>query len=208
MKHEDIDKTDISSVRHYLCGGSTVAEELCMQMGKRLPNGNVYVGYGLSEIGGIVSFNKPPRSGSVGLLCGGVQTKIVDDDGKLCDIIETGELCLKVPYKFTGYYGNSEMTRNAFDTDGWFITGDIGYFDADGYLYIVDRKKDILKYCNYQISPSEIESILIKHPGIKQVCVVGVPDLVCTDLPAAVIVKQDDDIQLTEENIHKLAESE
>lgn len=201
-----MEKTDISSIRHYLCGGSIVAEELCAQMRRHLPNGDVCVGYGLSEIGGIASFNKPPRSGSVGLLCNGVQTKLVNEDGKQCGINETGELSLKVPFKFAGYYGNDDMTQNAFDSDGWFLTGDVGYFDADGYLYIVDRKKDILKYCNYQISPSEIESLLIQHPAIKQVCVVGVPDLICTDLPAAVIVKQDD-ADLTEEDVYQLAES-
>lgn len=204
LKHATIDQWDLSSVRYYMCGGSIVAEDLCKQIRKYLPNGDINVGYGLSEIGGIATCNLPPKSGSVGLLANGVQMKIIDDNGRRLGVNERGEICMKLPYKFVGYYGNESTSKNAFDKEDWFLTGDIGYLDEDGYVYINERKKDILKYSNYQITPSEIENCLIEHPAIKQVSVVGIPDIVYTDLPAAVIVINDN-AKLTEKEVQEFA---
>lgn len=106
MKHENIKKTDMSSLRNYMCGGSIVAEDLCKQLRSYLPHGDIYVGYGLSEIAGIATVNYPPKPGAVGLLTGGMQVKIIDDDGKQCGVNESGEICLKVPFMFIGYHGN------------------------------------------------------------------------------------------------------
>lgn len=189
VNSEHFHNSDLSSIGRFLCGGSIVPEDLCRRLRTRLPNGIIYNAYALSESCSQVSFNMPPKLDSAGLLNVNFLVKIVDDQENHCGVNESGEICLKPPYKFMGYYGNAEATRNAFDADGWFLTGDIGYFDADGYLFVIDRKKDILKYCNYQISPGEIEKVIIEHPGVAQVCVVGIPDLICTDLPAAVIVK-------------------
>lgn len=126
--------------------------------------------------------------------------KIVDDDGNRCGVNVDGEICLKTTYKFIGYYNNREATEELFDKEGFLKTGDIGHFDEDGDLFIVDRKKDLLKYCNFQISPSEIDSYLIESPAIKSACVVGIPDPLVTDLPAAVVVRADGS-NITEEEI-------
>lgn len=92
------------------------------------------------------------------------------------------------------------------DADGWIRTGDVGYFDADGFLYLVDRRKEILKYFGSQVSPSELENVLMQHPGIANVCVVGVSDTLAGDLPAAVVIKSTT-ADVTEDDINTLMKS-
>lgn len=117
--------------------------------------------------------------------------KIVDDDGNRLGPNEDGEIAYTTNYKFLGYYGNEEATAELYDDEGFICSGDIGHFDEDGDLFIIDRKKDLMKYCNMQISPSAIEAYLIESPGIKACCVVGIPDEMATDLPAAVVIRAD-----------------
>lgn len=169
-----------------------------------LPNGNIYAVYGLTEICGAATMNYPqPKPGSVGCLTNEISAKILNDSNVECDINVDGEICFKIKYPFLEYFGDKENTENACDQDGWFKTGDIGHFDEDGYLYIVDRKKDILKYRNNQISPSEIENVLLKVADIKQACVIGIPDDVSTELPAAIIVRQPNS-HITESDIDQI----
>lgn len=101
---------------------------------------------------------------------------------------------------FLGYANNPEATRNAFDSDGWLKTGDLGYFTEEGEIFIVDRKKDMIKYLNYQVAPSELETFILKIEGVKIVCVVGIPDIISGDLAAAVVVK-DKNSYLNEQDI-------
>lgn len=195
---------DLTSIRYFVTVGSKMPDELCDRMKEYFPNGGIYGGYGMSEASGVITLNYPiSRPMSVGRVSYGMEIKIVSEDSERCGTDENGEICLRPTCKFAGYYDNEEVTDSAFDTDGWFLTGDIGNFDADGYLYIVDRKKDILKYRNFQVSPTEIESILIKHPGIRHVTVIGIPDDESTELPAAVIVKQDN-ADLTEDEVKEM----
>lgn len=115
--------------------------------------------------------------------------QIVDDEGRRQGPNVDGELYVKTTFRFLGYWGDDMATAETVDKDGWLHTGDIGHFDENGFLYVVDRKKDILKYRNYQISPSELENLILRCDGVANVCVVGIPDDVSTDLPAAVVVK-------------------
>lgn len=92
--------------------------------------------------------------------------------------------------KFLGYANNPEATRNAFDGSDWLKTGDLGYITGEGDVFVVDRKKDMIKYLNYQVAPSEIEACILKMEGVKEVCVVGVPDMLSGDLAVAMIVKE------------------
>lgn len=103
---------------------------------------------------------------------------------------EVGEIYVMTPLRFLGYANNEEATRNAFDAIGWLKTGDLGYLTEEGDVFIVDRKKDMIKYLNYQVAPSELELCIQKMEGVKVVCVVGIPDIISGDLPAAVIVKE------------------
>ncbi|XP_037028941.1 4-coumarate--CoA ligase 1-like [Bradysia coprophila] len=190
LQSDRLCQSSLSSMKLFWCGGSYVAEELTREMNKYLINGRVQVAYGLTEIAGLFSANNTNRNlNSVGKLVFNIKVKLIDDNGQWCGVNETGEICCMTLYPFLGYFGDEENTKQILDDNGWIHTGDAGYFDADGYLYIVDRKKDILKYMNYQISPSELESIILTCDGVANVCVVGIPDLVKTDLPAAVVVR-------------------
>lgn len=207
LKSNLLQSISLTSLRYYLCGGSMMSQDLCNKLERYLPNGRIHVAYGLTEASGCTSINYPQiKPSSVGCLTNEVQAKIINDMGEQCGVDENGELYLKLNYPFMGYYGDDETTADTIDKNGWLKTGDIAHFDADGYLYIVDRKKDILKYCNCPLSPSEIEDTLIRNPAIKQVCVVGVPDLICTDLPAAVVVKQES-ANITESEIYDIVKS-
>lgn len=93
--------------------------------------------------------------------------KIIDESGKRCGVNVDGEICVKMQYKFLGYHGNPKGTDEFFDEEGFMKTGDIGHFDADADLFIVDRKKELLKYCNFQIAPSEIDAFLTESPNIQ-----------------------------------------
>lgn len=188
MKSELIDNADLSSVKFILAGGSKVPFESVERARKYLKNGSLSVGYGLSEIGGFISANYPcVYNETVGRVINGIKIKIVDDSGKRLGPNEVGEICALTLQKFGGYYNNPLATQELYDSEGFICSGDLGYFDEDGNLFVVDRKKDFVKYQNYMISPSEIESLLNKCPEIRSVCVVGIPDEISGDLPAAVV---------------------
>lgn len=204
-KCERFHTADLSSWRILSVGGSKVPFHLKSQLIPRIPNGCVAVAYGMSEIAGCLVFDYPtvPDKDTVGRLSGGSCVKIVNDNGERCGVDVDGEICIKMKYKFLGYYGNQQATDELFDAEGFIQSGDIGHFDADGNLYVVDRKKELLKYCNFQISPSEIDAFLICSPDIKSVCVVGIPDAVTTDLPAAVVVRAEGS-NITEKDVFDL----
>lgn len=204
VKSKDLQRTDLSSVKTWFVGGSKVPLDTCIQINKYLSSGAVHVGYGMSELSGVAAVNMPYReSEAVGVLVSGIQLKIVDENGTRLSIGESGEVCIKTVYKFGGYYGNVESTEALFDAEGFIQTGDIGHVDEEGLLYITDRKKDFLKYCSYMISPTEIENELIACPEIVSVCVVGIPDEVSGDLPAAVIVRNTSS-KITEEEVQEM----
>lgn len=171
-------------------------------MNSLLKKGITCNGYGITEIGGGVSVNLSGKKSSVGLTVPNVDVKIISDEGVSMGIGQDGEICVKSIFPFLGYYGDENETRSILDAEGWLHTGDIGHFDEDGYLYLVDRKKDILKYKGFQISPTEIEELIGQNSGVSVVSVVGVPDEIATDLPAAVIVRKNTNV--TEEEIFDL----
>lgn len=116
------------------------------------------------------------------------------------DLYEIGEIYLMPPYRFLGYANNEEGTRQAFDPEGWLKTGDLGYLTEEGEIFIVDRKKDMIKYLNYQVAPSEIEAFVNGIDGVSVACIVGIPDMISGDLPAAVVIK-DKNSDITEQDI-------
>lgn len=145
----------------------------------------------MSEVGGVISANMGTNDkDTVGKLQVERCVKIVDEEGNRCGVNIDGEICVKLNHKCLGYFGNQKATDELFDAEGFAHTGDIGRFDEDGFLYLVDRKKELLKYNSEQISPSEIEAHLIKSTYIKAVCVVGIPEN-GTEFPAAVVVRAD-----------------
>lgn len=135
---------------------------------------DIMEGYGLTETAAAVSANPSDKTkpGSVGPPGRGVQIKIADDEGKALPPNERGEILVKGKVVMKGYYNLPEETR-AVIKDGWFSTGDIGYQDEEGYIYITDRKKDIIIKGGFNISPAEIEELLCTHPKVKEAAVVG-----------------------------------
>ncbi|CAG2057288.1 unnamed protein product, partial [Timema podura] len=122
--------------------------------------------------------------------------------GKTVGPNKEGELCFKGTQIMKGYYGDSKATSECFDKEGYFHTGDVGYYDTDGYFFIMDRIKELIKYKAFQVAPAELEAILLKHPSIEDAAVVGVPDEVSGELPKAFVVKKQG-IDVIEEEIVK-----
>ncbi|EAT45818.1 AAEL002940-PA [Aedes aegypti] len=200
LNEPTIGMADFSSMRMVLCGGGPVSADLKRSFEMYLPKGRLHVVYGLSELGGAGCMSEIAyKNGSVGILSNGVVAKIVDEEGNALPFNEEGELFVKSQFIFMEYYGNPEATEEMKSEDGWLQTGDIARVDEDGLFYIVDRKKDIIKYAGYQISPTEIEMVIMKIPGVVAVCVTGIP-VPGNDLPVALVVKALDS-EVTEEKI-------
>jgi long-chain acyl-CoA synthetase len=147
-------------------------------------------GYGLSEASPVVTKNPihgVRKPGSVGLPIPHVEVSAQDDAGKMLEAGEAGEICVRGGNVMLGYWNNPEETTRAF-RNGWLLTGDIGYRDADGYYYITDRKKDMLLVNGNNVYPREIEEIIYQFPGIKETAVIGVPDARKGEQPVAFVV--------------------
>ncbi|KAH8371969.1 hypothetical protein KR093_009556, partial [Drosophila rubida] len=146
--------------------------------------------YGMTESGCVtanVGFN---NKNTAGRLLPGVQIRIVDEEGNRLSYNQVGEIYVHTELTWNGYYGNPVETRRMQDFEGWFHTGDLGYFDEQNFLYIVDRKKEILKYQGLQYWPTEIETVIAELPQVQDVCVVGVYDERQGDAAGALIVKR------------------
>lgn len=206
LKSEQFYVTDLSSLRVILCSGSKLSTKTAKEFLKHLPNCKLFLGYGMTEMGGLLSCHEVDESygGSLGKLIKGTKIKIINDNGERLSFNEIGEICVKCQHQFLNYYQNEEATKNVIDDDGFLQTGDMGYFDDSNNIYLVDRKKDIMKYCSSQVSPTEIEDLLIQMPGIKAVCVVGIPDSIVGDLPAAVIIRTENGAHITNEEIENV----
>lgn len=191
LRCDQIDIVDLTSLKNYCVGGSKVPFGLATQFNKHFPNGNAHIIIGMTEMSGVYASScaKNGAKDTVGQLSYDFVVKIVDECGNRCGVNVDGELCLKTRYTHLGYYNNPKASEESFDAEGFFLTGDICHFDEDGDLFIIDRKKDMMKYCNYQVTPSEIEAILIKSTEIEAACVVGIPDIVATDLPAVAVIR-------------------
>ncbi|XP_065091269.1 probable 4-coumarate--CoA ligase 1 [Ochlerotatus camptorhynchus] len=182
-------QADLSSLKFFYSGGGLVSPGLRKSIEKSLPSCRTGVAYGTSEIGHIATdVFGPTREGSVGVLDPNIEAKALDDDGNPVGVNERGVLWFRYPIKPMGYLNNQSATDEILTADGWVCSGDVGYFDEDGYLFLIDRKKEIIKYKGYQISPAEIEATIEELPEVAHVCVVGLfdPEL-HVDLPTAVI---------------------
>jgi long-chain acyl-CoA synthetase len=138
----------------------------------------LYEGYGLTETSPVISLNSPQshRAGSVGKPLPGVQTKIADEGGQALGVEQSGEIWFKGPMVMQGYFNLPQETAAALTADGFFKTGDLGKLDADGFLYITGRKKDLIIVAGEKAAPREIEEALLTHPGVAEAAVLGRKD--------------------------------
>ena len=147
VKLTDLETLDLSSVRHYTIGGVKPPSEVFLKFKDIFPNGNLCEMYGMSELSAFMSISYPEsREGSAGRLVDGIRVKIIGEDGNKCGINEPGVVHLKYVRKLLGYYRNPQANAEAFDEDGWFVTGDVGYLDEDGFFFYQDRKSEIIRY--------------------------------------------------------------
>jgi long-chain acyl-CoA synthetase len=166
-----------ASLRLCASGGAPMPVEVLRDF-ERTFNTRVLEGYGLSETAPVAAFNqlqRPSRPGTVGFPIFGVDIRCVDEHDNAVAAGERGEVVIRGPNVMKGYYDRPEATADAM-RGGWFRTGDIGLFDADGYLAIVDRKKDMILRGGFNVYPREIEEVLVTHPAVAAAAVVGVPD--------------------------------
>jgi long-chain acyl-CoA synthetase len=174
---QPFEEYDLSELRYVACGAAPLAADVVSELQRRLPQVELREGYGLTETSALVSTNPPGRGrlGSVGLPVPGVELRVVDDDDQELPRGEVGEICCRSPFLMQGYWRAPELTDEAM-RDGWFHTGDLGYVDEEGYLYVVDRKKDLIIRGGFNVYPRDVEDALLEHPAVALAAVVGRPD--------------------------------
>lgn len=191
---------DLSSVRLIICGGAPVPIALIEQYQER--GISMLNGYGLTETAPSAAFLMAEHSllkpGSIGRAPIYSELKIVDDDGGTVSAGVTGEICVRGPNVTPGYWNNAEGSRDAIDEAGWFRTGDAGYVDEDGFLFLADRKKDIIVSGGENIASVEVENAIFSHPRVKDVAVIGTPDERWGETVTAIIVADGDSPSLEE----------
>ena len=177
LHHPEAGRFDLSSLRYCASGGSAMPVEVMKAFDEKY-RVNILEGYGLSETSPVASFNvldRPKKPGSIGLPLLGVEFKLVDDEDRTIDEPgKAGEICIQGPNVMKGYYKRPEATAEAFK-GGWFHTGDVAVRDAEGYYFIVDRKKDMIIRGGFNVYPREIEEVLYGHPAVAEAAVIGVP---------------------------------
>jgi long-chain acyl-CoA synthetase len=178
LKAFDEGEWDISSIRMAISGGAALPEQVLREFEEKF-GAPILEGYGLSESSPSATFNRPdkPRKvGSIGLPIWGVELKVISDSGDALGDGENGEVCIRGHNVMKGYHNRPEATAETIDADGWLHTGDIGYRDADGYYFIVDRKKELVIRGGFNVYPREIEEVLYQHPAVLEAAVFGIPD--------------------------------
>ncbi len=199
-KHPLVDKYDLSSVKTVLCAAAPLGTEVQDACANRLKC-FVKQGWGMTELSPIASLTpeldhplmvEHHLHGSCGLLSADTEGKIVDPvTGKDLPFTEEGELLVRGPQVMKGYLNNPEATAHTIRSDGWLHTGDIAVFNADGWLYIRDRLKELIKYKGFQVPPAELEAIIASMAEVKDVVVIPVPDDEAGEVPRAYVVKQE-----------------
>ncbi|XP_018574802.1 4-coumarate--CoA ligase 1-like [Anoplophora glabripennis] len=188
-------KYDLSCIEDIICGAAPLSKHTENAIRKRLINlKTLRQGYGLSEATLTITMIEKgkQREGSSGKVMNHMAMKIQDPvSGKSLGPNQVGEICIKGPLVMIGYYNNEKATTETFTSDGWLKTGDLAYYDDEKYFYIVDRLKELIKYKGYQVAPAELEAILLKHPKVRDVGVVGLPDELSGELPLAFVVLHD-----------------
>jgi long-chain acyl-CoA synthetase len=175
---QPLEQADLSELAFISSGASPLAEEVRREFEKRVPSATIYEGYGCTESATLISANPigARRLGSVGLPVAGCEVAIHDDSGAVLPAGQDGEICVRSPGVMSGYWHSTDSAATVL-AGGWLHTGDIGHLDADGYLYVVDRKKDLILRGGFNVFPRDVEEVLVAHPAVALAGVVGRPDV-------------------------------
>jgi len=177
LLQQPLEDYDLSALARLTSGGAPLPRQVAEEFGRRLPKVEIAEGYGCTETAAIIATSPvgQARPGSVGKPAPGVQVRIELGDGSAAGPGEDGEICVRGPVVMSGYWHAVRDTEQAL-RGGWLHTGDVGRLDADGYLYIVDRIKDLIIRGGYNVYPRDIEDVLLEHPDVAAAAVVGRPD--------------------------------
>jgi long-chain acyl-CoA synthetase len=189
LNYPEADRYDTSSMRAWGSGAAALPIEIVEPFERRF-GGRLLEGYGLTEAAPVVSTHRyscARKLGSVGQPLPGVEVRVVDDAGRPLPVGEAGEVCVRGPNVMLGYYRMPDETARVL-RDGWLHTGDVGRLDDDGYLYIVERKKDLIIRGGLNVYPREVEDVLYAHPAVVEAAVVGMPDPVMGEEGCAFVV--------------------
>ncbi|XP_021745127.1 4-coumarate--CoA ligase-like 1 [Chenopodium quinoa] len=199
VKNPIVDEFDLTKIKlkAIMTAAAPLAPEILNAFEKKFPGVQVQEAYGLTEHSCITLTHAEPsqehggiaKRNSVGFILPNIEVKFVDPEtGRSLPKNTPGEICARSQCVMQGYYKNDEATQQTVDKDGWLHTGDIGYIDDDGDIFIVDRIKELIKVKGFQVAPAELEAILLSHPSIEDAAVIPVPDEDAGEVPAACVV--------------------
>ncbi|MCO5607161.1 hypothetical protein L7F22_061354 [Adiantum nelumboides] len=202
-----VQKFDLSSLCSVGSGAGPLGKEVMDAFSARFPNVVIPQGYGMTESTAVGAHTACPEEtkhfGSTGMIAANTEFKIVDvDNGLSLPPNQRGEIWMRGPTIMKGYFGRPGETAAVIDKEGWLHTGDLGYIDSEGYLFIVDRLKELIKYKGLQVAPAELEGVLLSHPKIMDVAVIPFPDKEAGQIPMAFVVRNPESL-LTEEDVKK-----
>lgn len=191
----EVDNYDLSKLRLIHCGAASLARSVARNCSRRL-GCHIRYGYGLTEVSPLSHASMPSKddkAGSVGFCLPNTECKIVDHlTGRELGAGEVGEIWVRGPQVMKGYLGNQQATSEMILADGWLRTGDLGYAEADGSLFVVDRLKELIKYKGRQVAPAELEAVLLSHPAVADAGVIPSSDEESGEVPKAFVVLKED----------------
>ncbi|XP_075521243.1 putative CoA ligase CCL7 [Primulina tabacum] len=191
---EIVKRYDVSCLREIGTGAAPLGKDVMEGCAKIFPQAALYQGYGMTETCGVISVESKKattssHSGSTGVLDPGVEAQIIDIHAmKPLPPSKTGEIQIRGLNVMQGYFKNQKATSETIDDQGWLRTGDLGYFDEEGQLFVVDRIKELIKCNGFQVAPAELEELLLSHPKIKDAAVIGLADAEAGEVPIAYVV--------------------
>lgn len=204
MRNRDFCALDFSRLRCTSSGGMALTHDSAKRW-EKITGVPISEGYGLTETSPVVCVNPRYRIklGTVGLPVPETEVKVIDEQGESLPVGEAGELCVRGPQVMKGYWQRPEATAEVLDDDGWLKTGDVATIDEDGYVKIVDRKKDMINVSGFKVFPNEVEDVLSEHPDIVEVAVVGADDEESGEVVKAFVVSSNP--SLTEKDVRDFA---
>jgi long-chain acyl-CoA synthetase len=202
-RHKDISQVNFSQMRFTGAGGMALTIRVAEEW-QRITGCQVYEGYGLTECSPVVSVNPHDRVkiGTVGKPVPSTEVKTVDEQGNDVGFGEKGELWIRGPQVMKGYWRNEAATQDAITADGWFKTGDFAMIDDEGFIKIVDRKKDLIIVSGFNVFPSEVEEVVNSHPGVAESAAIGVPSEKSGEAIKLFVVRRDNVLTLDEVRAH------
>ena len=194
LRHPDFATRDLTTLEKVYYGASIMPVPIQRELRARLPRARPFNAYGQTEIAPVATVLRPEEHDARPASCGrpvlNVETRVVDPDMHDCPPGTHGEIVHRSPQLLTGYWNKPEETAEAF-AGGWFHSGDVGYFDDEGYLFIVDRIRDVINTGGVLVASREVEEVLFTHPAVSEVAVVGLPDDKWIEAVTAFVVPRD-----------------